>query len=318
MAGGTTNRAGDIVTPSEASPDWLNARVLLAKDSAGNYRLVGVDENGRVLTDAELQVGDIQIGAVELKDYDSDVRADILAAGGLNSLAVTSGTLATQATLAAVLAALGPLATQATLATRATEATVATLGTQVTLAAVQTLIDNLEAAIDAAAPSNVMQVGGQIKTAVPTAGVNNALVPLLVNTYRELILAGYNRSQGSIDTSQVAATKIPPIIETGWTALTVAGTFTPWRDVRDLTNHTIEYIISSIGTSVALRFWGAIAGDQSNPFLLTPTLTVLAADDQTDAVKFSNTQVTHIRCELETITGGSPSVVFYLTDGNSA
>lgn len=312
MAGGTTSKAGDVITPGENSPDWQNARLLLAKDTSGNYRVVGVDAGGRLLTDAELTVGDIQIGAVELKDHNSDIRADILLAGGLNSLAVTSGTLATQATLAAVQAALGPLATQATLA--AVQAALGPLATQATLAAVQTLITNYRAVIAAAAPTDVVQVGGQVQTGVPAAAANNALVPLNVDAYRRLLLAGYNPAQASLDVSQVSAAKIPALIETGWTALSAAGTFTPQRDVRDYATHTIIWITSGLagGESMDIIVWGSINGTNWIP-LHTHTI---SDADETDGV-YIQAQVTYIKCEQDALTGAA-SVIFQLTSGNLA
>ena len=44
--------------------------------------------NHRLRTDAVLNAGDIQIGAVELKDWDSTTRADIHTVGSMNALLV--------------------------------------------------------------------------------------------------------------------------------------------------------------------------------------------------------------------------------------
>ena len=46
------------------------------------------DINHRIRTNATLQAGDIQLGAVELKDHDSNTRADVHTIGSVNALLV--------------------------------------------------------------------------------------------------------------------------------------------------------------------------------------------------------------------------------------
>jgi len=66
----------------------LNNEVDSWEDNAQARRVVGVDENGnpyndsnRLPVDAQLEVGDIQIGAVEIKNRDTDDRQIVNPAG---------------------------------------------------------------------------------------------------------------------------------------------------------------------------------------------------------------------------------------------
>lgn len=71
------------------------ANVLCNAPKTGEpIRYVDVIDDGgimRLAVDASLTVGDIQIGAVEIKDHDSGVRADVLSVGSTNGLVIYDG-----------------------------------------------------------------------------------------------------------------------------------------------------------------------------------------------------------------------------------
>lgn len=56
---------------------------MLGQAPSGARRLVKIDENGRVETTAILNAGDIELGAVEIKDHDSNLRMDVSLPGAL-------------------------------------------------------------------------------------------------------------------------------------------------------------------------------------------------------------------------------------------
>ena len=66
--------------------------VLLATNASGEVRRVGVDGDDKLLTTAIIETGDIEIGAVELKNASDDTRAKVGAGSGMvagdNALAV--------------------------------------------------------------------------------------------------------------------------------------------------------------------------------------------------------------------------------------
>lgn len=69
--------------------DDSNARRSLLVDENGNP----INADHRLKVDAELEVGSVTIGAVELKDHDSDTRADIQSDGINNVLMVGANNL---------------------------------------------------------------------------------------------------------------------------------------------------------------------------------------------------------------------------------
>lgn len=58
--------------------------VIAGMTSGGDVKPILVDSDGKILTSAELQVSDIEIGAVEIKDADSENRAAVITQGADN------------------------------------------------------------------------------------------------------------------------------------------------------------------------------------------------------------------------------------------
>ncbi len=170
------------------------------------------------------------------------------------------------------------------------------------------------AVASAAAPANVSQVGGEVETTVPTEEADGTLAALILTSFRELVMAGYNRAMHAQDISPVSAAKIPALIEDGWVALEAAGDETPPRDTRLYATHTIAYDITmGILTSMDLIVWGSIDGTLWLPLA---SFNVLGAGVLEDSIKIE-AQVTYIKCELEAVNDDG-SVVFQLSSGNKA
>lgn len=101
--GVTDNESIEPITRVEHNPDAAAKRVLLrAQDpSSGSWVNIAAVDNGdgtfSLSTTATLDGSDIEIGAVEIKDGDSDTRLDVESSGTKNAAYVQSETLATAA-----------------------------------------------------------------------------------------------------------------------------------------------------------------------------------------------------------------------------
>ena len=305
----------------------------------------GIVEQGTIV--ATLTAGDVEVGAVEIKDQDTDIRADVAdgvtydrlltqIADGTTMAGVLDGAthdalktaLTDGVSVAAIIATILSLKTD--LSSVAGTAALAGAGDtgagspRVTIAtndinqaaiksatsAVQTFITNYRAAIAAAAPTDVVQVGGQVQTGVPAAAANNTLVPLLVDPYRRLVPYGANLGEGTIDVSvQSTPGKPVPLIEATWDALADPGV-TPTLDVRSWKNFTVQWVVTSVDTSVDLIIWVSINNGVSF-FQIVPTIQLLV--DTTDFLEVDNFACTHLYCEFSAEAGGNAAAVqFYV------
>ena len=83
----------------EEHDDTAKARKVKLVDGTGTE--VGTDSN-KLEVEASLEVGDIEIGAVEIKDGDSDTRLDVELDSSKNASFVQSESLASESTLSGV------------------------------------------------------------------------------------------------------------------------------------------------------------------------------------------------------------------------
>lgn len=97
-------------------------------------------------------------------------------------------------------------------------------------------------------------------------------------------------------------------------ALTATGTTTSCvvvnQDNYAPVNFGFQVNVSGIGTSVVVRFQGTIDG--TNFFALAATDTTISANGTT-GYNFTNFPLKAIRGQLVTITGGTPTVAFFMS-----
>jgi len=136
-------------TEAEATPAKLAHRRLYAQCTGqSDYRSLQVDQYGNLQTTATINGSDIQLGAVELKDHDSDNRADIGPAGdavgnGMQALAFRdAGGLARRALVDAADHQQVDVLSSALPSGAATQATLADLET--TANAIQTSVEIMD------------------------------------------------------------------------------------------------------------------------------------------------------------------------------
>ena len=170
------------------------------------------------------------------------------------------------------------------------------------------IIDNIVGTHDAIAPAGIAMVGGVAETTVPAAVADGDAVRLNMDEYGRLRLVELDPALSAAQVSDVAPAQMQVLIETGWVALTAPAAETPVLDVRDYENITVEYTIATIDTSVDLIIWGSL--DNVTWFPMS-AFTVLAADDQDDAVTFSGVKVAYIKCEFDAEVGGTAAVVTF-------
>lgn len=268
---------------------------------------------------AELDASDLEIGAVELKNASTDERASIEAAN--TARAVTTKVLAVQAIDAAgaVLAtsALATSAKQPTLGTGvmagSAPTTIATDDTQFgavgavaavagnvhaqlrTIGTALEIVDNIVATEDAAAPGGIAVMGSVAESTVPTEISDGDGGSLWMNTFKQLILAGYNLASGSQDVSEVAPALQVYFIQ-AMAALTAAGsTVGPSTDIYN--KGTWQIVIAAIDTSVVVRIEGSLDGTSwfnVDDALLDTTYTANGTYKLNYEGKFRNTRLTFV------------------------
>ena len=170
------------------------------------------------------------------------------------------------------------------------------------------IIDNIVGTHDAAAPTGLAMMGGVAETTVPAAVADGDAVRANMDEYGRARSAEFDPSLSAASVTDVSPAQMQVMIETGWVALTAPGAETPVLDVRDYENITVEYTIATIDTSVDLIIHGSL--DNVTWFPMS-AFTVLAADDQDDAVIFSGVKVTYLKCEFDAEVGGEAAVVTF-------
>ena len=98
---------------------------------------------------------------------------------------------------------------------------------------------------------------------------------------------------------------------TSFTALTAAGV-TAFQSLDSGTDICFQVTIASIGTNVVIRLSGSLDG--TNFFNLHSDITLTA--NGTYGHVFANTPVLYVRCELVSISTGTPTVTFKVATSN--
>jgi len=195
----------------------------------------------------------------------------------------------------------------------------------VAIAAVITAIGTVVTAIETASAyvgiigsahgTGVAVIGGKAESTVPTEVADGEAVAVWLDTFGRLVQLATDVAQNALSVSDIAPAQMQVAKWLDWAALTAPDDETPEANVQDYENHTIQYTIATIDTSVDLVIWGSIDGGVS--WFPMSRFTVLAADEQIDTVIFSGVKVERIKCEFDGEVGGVAAVVtFALMSGN--
>ncbi len=176
------------------------------------------------------------------------------------------------------------------------------------------LIDNMIGAIGVAHGDGVGVMGMKAESTVPTEVADGEAVAIWGDTFGRLVQLFTDVAQNAASVSDISPAKMQIARWLDWAALTAPGQETPEANVQDYDIIKVQYIIAAIGVSVDLIIWGSIDGGAT----WYPKLrwTVLAADEQTDAVLFSCDKDERIKGELDAEDGGTPTVTFKVLAGN--
>ena len=119
-------------------------------------------------------------------------------------------------------------------------------------------IDDIIGTEDTAVPSKTAQVGGEARDTVATELDNGDLASFLFTLFKELIIAGYNWTTQSLDTTDINPAKMAfeYLIDE---QLTAAGS-TAEVNVELYDIHTVQLLVASINDSVTMRVEGSLDG----------------------------------------------------------
>jgi len=130
------------------------------------------------------------------------------------------------------------------------------------------IIDDAVAA-NAGAPTKIVNVGATVESTVPTELTDGQLGALWIDTFKRLVLKGYNLGAGSLDTSEVAPALT--MTSTGtWTTLTAAGN-TAVIDFSQYNALSVQVVVAAIDTSVTYGIYGS--NDGTNFGIIGSTIT---------------------------------------------
>ncbi|TAK59555.1 hypothetical protein [Methylobacter sp.] len=250
---------------------------LIGTDLLGNMKPLRVIDNGdgtyTLYIAADLTVSDIQIGAVEIKDGDTNVRTKVKQSGGEYAVLITANELplpagaATEATLAALKARADLLATESTLA--ALKARADLLATEATLLLIQIKTDNLDVSLNTRASEVTLAA---LKARADLLATESTLAAL--KTRADLLLAD-STFTGRINTlgqkAMVASTPVvlpsdqsaipitkPGVVSTGNSStalLAAAAVFTgAFEEVKDYAFLTLSVISDVASATDGLSF----------------------------------------------------------------
>lgn len=171
----------------------------------------------------------------------------------------------------------------------------------------RTRTDSVQAAVDAAAPSERVGVGFYAETTVPTAVADGDLVDLDVNEYGNQRLAGYDRASNSILVTDTAPAKTQKLGPLTFTQLTAAGS-TAATNVANYSNYTWQVVVASINTSVTVRAEGSL--DNSNWFNLDDSaIDTTYTANGTYCLRASNRAVKWVRFTFVSEVGGAAATL---------
>ena len=170
-------------------------------------------------------------------------------------------------------------------------------GTTVNLGANSSIaLTNVEAASDAAAPTNSVQIGGLYETSI-TEVDNDDIGALAIDSFKRLQVAGYDSAQGLVATQDSTTVSGVPFKPGAWTQTTAVGVSAA-RNVEGYKNVSFTVTVAAIGDSVSIRWEGSIDGG-TKWFNLNenqgPTgVTLITANGEYYA-NASNRSLTHVR-----------------------
>jgi hypothetical protein len=108
---------------------------------------------------------------------------------------------------------------------------------------------------------SIMQ--GQFVDGVPTEiTTDGEAASLLINAFRELIIAGYNRAEGAIDINNIAPALLTRMKQTGLTQLTAPAQTTDKFNIELRGIFGFSFTVASIGTNIVVQLKGSI--DRTN------------------------------------------------------
>lgn len=108
-----------------------------------------------------------------------------------------------------------------------------------------------------ASPSKALMSGFQVVSGVPTEETAGDIASPWMDTYRRLVIAGYDSGLDALRAYVINSDPIP--FESTWTALTEAGS-TAVIDVSNYFDITIKVVVSGINTSVDYKLEGSVDG----------------------------------------------------------
>lgn len=196
----------------------------------------------------------------------------------------------------------------------AANAGTADAGTQRMILASDDAVAAAAAAKEASTPTNVLAVGGQTVDGVPTELAADKLASAWLDTFRRVIVGGYDPANQSLDINDINPARAWRLIEDSWAALTTPADETPILDLRNYSRALVAYIISFGGVSdVDLIIWGSIDG--TNWFILWSDN--IATTDQNPDVVILTVVPPYLKCEFDGENGDTDATVtFQVMAGN--
>jgi len=157
-----------------------------------------------------------------------------------------------------------------------------------------------------AGPANAILAGLLAIAGVPVEEAAGDIAAPWMDTFRRLVIYGADLAQGAINIADVAPASMQVLIETGWAALTAAGTYTPWINVQDYCHHTVKYVTSGLTALESLDciIWGSLDGTATDFPMDTWNIPGNAAGIVKNAREIASFKVRHLRVELDAINGG--------------
>lgn len=117
---------------------------------------------------------------------------------------------------------------------------------------------NRLAAVDSAAAAFVLQMGGIAESTVPTEVADADTVALWLDTFGRQILAGYDQSQGALQTSPLSAGG-RNVVEATHAQLTAPGDTAP-INVSLYDEHCFQIVVASVDTNVIFGIQASLDG----------------------------------------------------------
>jgi hypothetical protein len=254
-----------------------------------------------VANDISLEVKDIQIGAVEIKNHDTDDRAIV----GVGSSAVV-GDDALYVADANVKESIDSIKDTDGIKKITDNVNIGDIsaGTQsndvnVNIAASDiTIGGDAEQTPDSVAAAKIIQQGGIAETTVPTAVADGDAVATWVNEYGQQVLYGANLSSNALDTNQVNQALLNTIEVTLLDAVTAGGSSSS-VDVSNYNKLTFAIISSSTSDGATVALEGSL--DDTNWYTIDSNI---VDTDTTTSYVISDEKHKYVRATISSRTDG--------------